>query len=634
LDRAPNRCIHSDDKLVDEGEDDDNADTSAKENLAQEDEDEQDQISTQTAACGQPLFRMRQSGKTPIRQFAYQCLRDWIARLLCRPGIEDALDQSLTSSPASTGLVSDIHGSKVWAEFQGPDGEPFTRRSGNLVFGLFIDAINPYGNKTAGKHASITFMVLVCMSLPYQLRFLPQNIFLVGIAPGPKEPSLTQTNWILKPIVEQLKALWASGLTLSRTHRHPEGRHVRAALVPCFADLPALRRALGFPGHSSNKFMCSFCDVSKAKINNLDMASWNRRTSEYHLKWAHAFRDAEKSKDRAKIFKHQGVRYSVLTELPYWSPTEYQTVDAMHNLLLGLFKWHCMRFWGMSEKAVNEDCVFGSSHIPKEEVAGLAAEAQEHQSRSDNPDEGTDEEADEETDGQTESSGMRPSNGYQFGSNTATSDTNWEGPDPFISGWGGRWTAPPEDDVVFDSAMLRVVNSLLPRIHYPTWIKRAIPVLGKASNGKLKADEWRNLFQMQLPLIMIKIWYGRIRADMSLLQNFAHLVSAVNLALKRSTSPERIHSYTYHMKEYLASSIILFPHVELAPNHHMAMHVGRECLARFGPVRAWWSFPMERLMGDVLHSTHNNRLGWLAFCFGYFRMQLLIIFYIHSNSCI
>ncbi|KAA1118691.1 hypothetical protein PGT21_002344 [Puccinia graminis f. sp. tritici] len=96
--------VKCDDKLVDEGEDDDNADTSAEENLVQEDEDEKDQISTQTALCGQPLFHMRQSRKTPIRQFAYQCLRDWIARLLCRPGIEDALDQSLTSSPASTGL--------------------------------------------------------------------------------------------------------------------------------------------------------------------------------------------------------------------------------------------------------------------------------------------------------------------------------------------------------------------------------------------------------------------------------------------------------------------------------------------------------------------------------------------------
>jgi hypothetical protein len=95
---------------------------------------------------------------------------------------------------------------------------------------------------------------------------------------------------------------------------------------------------------------------------------------------------------------------------------------------------------------------------------------------------------------------------------------------------------------------------------------------------------------------------------MSLLQNFAHLVSAVNLALKRSTSEERIKNYSYHIKEYLASCLVIFPDCQLAPNHHMAMHLD-EGLSGLGPVRAWWSFPMERLMGQVLHASHNNRLG-------------------------
>ncbi|KAI7933547.1 hypothetical protein MJO28_017604 [Puccinia striiformis f. sp. tritici] len=162
--------------------------------------------------------------------------------------------------------------------------------------------------------------------------------------------------------------------------------------------------------------------------------------------------------------------------------------------------------------------------------------------------------------------------------------------------------------------MLRVINALLPRIHYPTWIKRAIPVLGKAANGKLKADEWRHLFVMQLPLILVKVWHGPDRSHRSLLQNFAHLVSAVNLALKRSMTTERMVLYSHHIKQYLTSSLTLFPHCGLAPNHHMSMHLP-ECLARFGPVRSWWSFPMERLMGEVLHSSHNNRLGQLEITF-------------------
>ncbi|POW08439.1 hypothetical protein PSTT_07548 [Puccinia striiformis] len=52
----------------------------------------------------------------------------------------------------------------------------------------------------------------------------------------------------------------------------------------------------------------------------------------------------------------------------------------------------------------------------------------------------------------------------------------------------------------------------------------------------------------------------------------------------------------------------------IAPNHHMAIHLA-ECLKRFGPVRSWWTFPLERLMGQVLEATSNNHLGKLEITF-------------------
>jgi hypothetical protein len=156
----------------------------------------------------------------------------------------------------------------------------------------------------------------------------------------------------------------------------------------------------------------------------------------------------------------------------------------------------------MSEKAENEDYTFGNSQIPRTEVENLANEPKSNDAKlfnANRPDKSSvqnDEDEDEPVLLFLE---------YQFGSNT--SDNNWEGPDLSALGWG-EWTAGSPEDTIFDAAMLRVINSLLPQIHYPTWIKQAIPVLGKASNGKLKADEWRNLFQMQLPLILVKVWYG------------------------------------------------------------------------------------------------------------------------------
>ncbi|KNZ50350.1 hypothetical protein VP01_4476g3 [Puccinia sorghi] len=185
-----------------------------------------DELRGHPASCGAPLFRQHLAKQIPCRYFSFQTLSGWLARFLSRPGVEDLLDESLASStedynPTS---VSDIHESYQWKNFRGIDGRPFTARSGNLVFGMFVDGINPYGNKAAGKHATIFFMVLVCLTLPISHRFLPANVFLVGIAPGPKEPSLTQTNWLLAPLVDDLKMLWRPGLSLSSTHRHREGR--------------------------------------------------------------------------------------------------------------------------------------------------------------------------------------------------------------------------------------------------------------------------------------------------------------------------------------------------------------------------------------------------------------------------
>lgn len=176
--------------------------------------------------------------------------------------------------------------------------------------------------------------------------------------------------------------------------------------------------------------------------------------------------------------------------------------------------------------------------------------------------------------------------------------------------WGGEWVPQPDGKITFDRLVVAHVNRCLKRIRIPTWIKRAIPVLGKASFGRLKADEWRNLFTIQLPLILPVIWNDNHSGSESLLHNFAHLVSLVNLALKRSMNADRVAKYRQHIHEYLNSSIVLFPDVTLAPNHHMALHLA-DCLNRFGPSREWWSFSMEQLMAYVLKSSGNNRLGEL-----------------------
>ncbi|KAI8969510.1 hypothetical protein BD414DRAFT_402535, partial [Trametes punicea] len=73
----------------------------------------------------------------------------------------------------------------------------------------------------------------------------------------------------------------------------------------------------------------------KSDISNLDRSSWPRRSREDHYHYARRWRDAESEVERKRLFDKYGVRWSELLRLPYWDPTRFSLLDAMHNLYLG-----------------------------------------------------------------------------------------------------------------------------------------------------------------------------------------------------------------------------------------------------------------------------------------------------------
>jgi hypothetical protein len=66
------------------------------------------------------------------------------------------------------------------------------------------------------------------------------------------------------------------------------------------------------------------------------------------------WKDAPSKAARDRIFKETGIRWSELLRLPYWDPTRSVVVDAMHNLFLGLVKFHCQTVLGF-QVAANPD---------------------------------------------------------------------------------------------------------------------------------------------------------------------------------------------------------------------------------------------------------------------------------------
>ena len=114
----------------------------------------------------------------------------------------------------------------------------------------------------------------------------------------------------------------------------------RSAIVSLVADLLASRKVTGCAAHSASCF-CSLCTLQKKDINNLDPTTWSRRTPSEHRALAYQWLTAPTKAAQNNFYRLHGVRWSELLRLPYWNPTHSAPVDVMHNLFLGLLRFHC-----------------------------------------------------------------------------------------------------------------------------------------------------------------------------------------------------------------------------------------------------------------------------------------------------
>ncbi|KAH7876073.1 uncharacterized protein C8R40DRAFT_1043130 [Lentinula edodes] len=192
-------------------------------------------------------------------------------------------------------------------------------------------------------------------------------MFLVGIIPGPKEPSSHQINYLLRPLVDELELLWETGIYVDRTCLHPHGRSVRAALVALVCDMPAARLLGGFSHFSNLGCPCSMCKHSG--LNNLDETSFIPRTGEEHRRMAQAWLDAKTQEERDGLFAQNGVRWSELLRLRYWDPVRNTVIDPMHGFYLRILQRHCRDIWGMGVKLEDSDGIWEIQDLSDEAKA-------------------------------------------------------------------------------------------------------------------------------------------------------------------------------------------------------------------------------------------------------------------------
>lgn len=185
------------------------------------------------------------------------------------------------------------------------------------------------------------------MNLPRDERNKEQSVILVGIIPGPIEPSLSLNSY-LSPLVHKLKNAWESGMVLSTDQNATVTLRLALACVSC--DLPASRKVSGFLGHNA-RLGCTKClkefdtpSLRYTDYSRYDRDSWTPRSAESHRhKCELILKENTKTNIRKKESEY-GVRNSILLSLPYFDPIRFTVIDIIHNLYLGTGK-RVMKLW-------------------------------------------------------------------------------------------------------------------------------------------------------------------------------------------------------------------------------------------------------------------------------------------------
>ena len=194
---------------------------------------------------------------------------------------------------------------------------------------------------------SVGVIYLTVQNLPREEHYKLENVVLVGIIPGPKEPKLT-INSFLSPLVIDLKKAWINGIILNSPNK---GRvTVKLALTCVACDIPASRKVCGFLGHNAS-LGCNKC-YKKFKVvfgeptdySGFDRENWLKRTVEKHHEDVNKVTQEVTKTKISKAESEYGVRYSVLLSLPYFDPVKFTVIDIMHNMYLGTGK-HLLQTW-------------------------------------------------------------------------------------------------------------------------------------------------------------------------------------------------------------------------------------------------------------------------------------------------
>ena len=220
--------------------------------------------------------RRNQISFKPRKIYYYYGLQPALSILLNQPNFLMMCNTWLQKEPEE--YLADITDGMVWKEMMSllsPDRSP-TNIVGLLVN---VDWFQPY------KHVeySVGVIYAVVINLPRSIRYKDENVVIVGIIPGPKEPK-RHINSFLGPLITELLELQHGQWFATSIGR----QFVRCVVVCLSSDIPATRKVAGFVGHNA----CSRCLKPFPRIGDhtdysgFDRDTWPKRSHAVHCEYA------------------------------------------------------------------------------------------------------------------------------------------------------------------------------------------------------------------------------------------------------------------------------------------------------------------------------------------------------------
>ncbi|KAL1749947.1 hypothetical protein FB107DRAFT_280126 [Schizophyllum commune] len=574
---------------------------------------------------------------SPRDVFEYYPFFDWFGRLIALPEIEalgdqfcERVDQQRTA-PAQKFGVED--GSLIRSiPAHDHQGRFFIADRGSekrWLFALHVDFFNAEGNRIRGRTASTGHIVMTCLNLPLHMRNDDAYKYLVGVIKGPEEPRAKEgeIRYYIRPLIRDIKLAYIRGVRFRYSgctglHDASEElayRHVhRMVIAALIADLKAARPCGGLMDVSSHHF-CSVCRCwILAHLGRVDFESWRGVDDEVLRKAAKVWQASPRNL-RKVIEELYAARDSELWELEYWTPSRQLVVDPMHTwflIVLQRFFREAMRLdAGMKDSTWKRRPAFHHSFTPPPPLSPPAPS----------------------------SSTTHDSSSYRIAIQVGLIQKALVAPMPpgaegkgkldkklqtytvaalatdlidVLVAW--RMTKPllalPWTRIDYDST-IGMIRRVIRECGTPTWLKDKPPLdLGELRAGTLKANQWRWLYRLYVPLALIYMWHpesphavansGEMKPilDMNMdltcatIQVVKHTVTEAGQKMFR----ERLRHHVLALRQYFPGFIF--------PGYHLAFHIP-DFMSLLGPARNWWCFPFERLAGKLQRIPKSHKAG-------------------------